>query len=329
MVTATAIHRPRSSASDAGFVERLLAKLSGGFVMALHEIAPERLAKLVDGMGPRQLISLSELVRRRKDGKSNSGLFAITVDDGVGVNVRGLTKLFQARAWPATFYLPTRYLDSGEAMAFQLWWSIKPLLPRRKLELNSGTVDFSRPGVFEEFAAKLERSWYCRRDDEYAPVTLELARIVAREEGAGLEVPAPISWNEVEQLSRDPLFQFESHGVSHVAMSALTADEIDAEMRCSRRSIEEHTGKPCRHLCYPFGSPESIGRVAPQIARRYYDSAVTMSLNSADRGDLWLMGRIPVYPDNSIARARMKVLLRCAVWPDLHWRRGNAAEEAC
>jgi peptidoglycan/xylan/chitin deacetylase (PgdA/CDA1 family) len=308
-------------------MERMLARLSGGFVMALHDMPPARLREFVEGMRPRRPIALSELVERRKRGKSNAGLFAITVDDGVRDNIQALTDFLNARAWPATFYLPTQYLDSGEAMPFQWWWNIKPLLPRRRLQLKSGTVDFSKPQVFEQFSAMIERAWYWGRGETYVPLTMELVEVVAQEKGVAkneLPAPQPISWSEVERLSRNPLFQFESHGVSHVAMSALNQDEIEQEMQQSQAVIEEHTGRPCRHLCYPFGSPESIGDVAPRIASRYYDSAVTMSLNSADRGDMWRMGRIPLYAENSLVRARIKVLLRCVEWKGMWARRTTA-----
>src|SRR5258708_1653566 len=97
--------------SDFNLLQRLMTRFSGGFVLAFHEIPPEQLAGFVDCIRPAEAVHLSELVQRSKAHQSTSGLFAITVDDGVGENVRALTQLFRAKAWPATFYLPTEYLD--------------------------------------------------------------------------------------------------------------------------------------------------------------------------------------------------------------------------
>lgn len=289
-------------------------RLSAGFVLALHEIAPDRLSQLIEGLRARA-VPLSELVARRKAGKSTAGLFAITIDDGIGYNVRALSQLFKARQWPATFYLPTEYLDTGKPMPFQLWWRLKPLIPREKLRLSSGILDLSRPGAIDEMSRRIERMWYHERRESYLPFTTELAAAVSRAIEVPLtylEGPAPISWAEVTQLSRDSLFQFESHGVSHAAMSSLNEEEIEFEMRHSRDVIEEHTGRPCRHFCYPFGSPESIGATAvPELARRFYDSAVTMTRGSVEDGDLWLLPRIALYPKTSVLSARTKVLLGC------------------
>src|SRR5690349_5367322 len=96
-------------------LKRCMAEFSGGFVLAFHEISPARLAELVEGLHPFQPVHLSELVARSKQRKSTSRLFAITVDDGVGENVRRLGQLFRAKGWPATFYIPTQYLDTGES----------------------------------------------------------------------------------------------------------------------------------------------------------------------------------------------------------------------
>src|SRR5258708_39429480 len=75
-------------------IDRLIAGFSGGFVLAFHVISPKHLADLVDCLRPAHPVPLSEVVQRSRNGKSTSGLFAITVDDGEGENVRALAQLF-------------------------------------------------------------------------------------------------------------------------------------------------------------------------------------------------------------------------------------------
>jgi peptidoglycan/xylan/chitin deacetylase (PgdA/CDA1 family) len=287
---------------------------SGGFVLAFHEIPPSKLAEFVDCLHPFQPVSLTELVRRNKDGKSTSGLFAITIDDGIGENVRNLSRLFLTREWPATFYLPTDYLDTGEGMAFQWWRQVRPHLPLQKMSLTSGVLDFSPPNALEEFSKKLELLWHSKRLESYVPTIMELVDAVARERGisrAALQPDAPISWSEVELLSKTDLIRFESHGVTHVAMSALSPEQLEFEMKHSRDVVTERTGLQCRHLAYPFGSPLSIGTRAAAVAKRFYDSAVTMSLGGVDGANPLLLPRIPLYPNNSTLLARLKILVKC------------------
>jgi peptidoglycan/xylan/chitin deacetylase (PgdA/CDA1 family) len=297
---------------DTGLLQQFLIRSSDGFVLAFHEISPGHLVDLLECLRPAQAVPLAEIVNRMRDSKSTSGLFAITVDDGIGDNVRSLTRVFLSRGWPATFYIPTQYLDTGNGMAFQWWRLVLPLLPRTKLELSSGSIDLSTPGAVRELSKKMETLWYTKRLEAYSQITVELAGIASRIWGAdALQPPAPISWAEVEKFSKTDLIRFESHGVSHAAMSSLTDDELVFEMKHSRDVIAEHTGRPCRHLAYPFGGPQSIGTRSVEIAKRFYDSAATMIAGGLANANPWLLPRVPLYLENSTFIARLKVFLKC------------------
>jgi peptidoglycan/xylan/chitin deacetylase (PgdA/CDA1 family) len=295
--------------SDSNILPRLARRFADGFVLAFHDLVPERFQELVDCLGAFEPVHLSDLLARARDGKSTAGLFAITVDDGVGVTVRSLAKVLEARAWPATFYLPTAYLDTGSAMPFQWWRTLLPL-PREVIELRSGALDLSAPGAAERLARKMELLWHTARPERYVPLIMELVERLSARNGAPRCPPPPVSWTEVAEISRRGLLRFESHGVSHTAMSALSEEEIAREMKSSRDLISDWTGRPCRHLAYPFGNPRSIGTLAPLVARRFYDSAATLSLGGIEQQDPWLLPRIPLYPENSNTVARLKVLLK-------------------
>jgi peptidoglycan/xylan/chitin deacetylase (PgdA/CDA1 family) len=280
---------------------RHMTRRLSGFILAFHEIAPERFAALIECLGPVRPVHLGELVQRAARRKSNAGLFAITVDDGVGGNVRDLAQVIEAKGWPATFYLPTRYVDTGEGMAFQWWRKLEPLLPRAEAR---------------KLGRRMRTLWYTRPQQEYFPLTMELVRglLESGVDRTVLAPPRPITWPEVAALGKSGLIRFESHGETHSAMSALTEDQVNFELKHSRDVITEHAGRECRHLAYPFGGPESIGSVAPSIARRYYDSATTMSLGRADGADPWRLPRIPLYQETCKASARLKLLLNCFVF---------------
>jgi peptidoglycan/xylan/chitin deacetylase (PgdA/CDA1 family) len=307
-------------------LRRALVRFSAGFVVAFHDVPPDKAAALIDALRPAFPVPLGELVKRARFGKASAGLFAITVDDGVGETVRSLSRMFVARQWPATFYLPTGYIDSGESMAFQWWRRIRPLLPMRKIELSSRALDLSRPGALARLSKTMEQHWHSSRLEAYYPLTMELADFVAREQGVRRETlrpDPPITWSEVRALARGGFVQFESHGVTHAAMSSLSDDELASEMLRSREIISEHTGSACRHLAYPFGSWGSIGSRAASTAARYYDSAVTMALGHVEWADPALLPRIPLYSENSNLVARLKVALKCT---SLQTPRAPAAE---
>jgi peptidoglycan/xylan/chitin deacetylase (PgdA/CDA1 family) len=291
--------------------ERCRGRFSAGFVLAFHDIRAQRLAELVDALSPAEIVPLSDLVERSKKGKSTAGLFAITLDDGIGNTVRDLAGLFQQRGWPGTFYISTDYIDGDAGLSFQWWRNLVPFLPRRKVRLEGREIDLSLPGAVNRLSREMERMWHSCRQEAYMNLTMDLVELVLREHEldiAAIRPPESISWPEVVQLSRDPLLSFESHGVSHTAMSALTDSELEAEMKNSRDLIASYTGRSCRHFAYPFGSNRSIGPRAVEAARRFYDSAVTMSLGHVDSAHPWLLPRIPLYTGNHSWFARLKLL---------------------
>ena len=292
-------------------LQYVAGRLAGGFILAFHNPPVERFVEHIESLGPNRPVSLSELVERHARGGSTAGLFAITFDDGVGDTVRAITTVIAKRQWPVTFFLPTGYLERPLGMPFQWVRAIEPYLPARSIALPSGPLDLSTPGALRAFAKQMARLMYTGRSDRYAPLIMELVDFVLAHglaERRTIEPPAPVTWDEVSRLSRNALIRFESHGVSHCALSALEPDEIERELRESRDTIRAHTNLPCEHFCYPFGGRESIGSSAPQIAARYYRSAVTMTRGRLGGHGLHLLPRIPLYPDDDGAVARLKVL---------------------
>ena len=289
-----------------------LPKLAGGFVLAFHQIPPDKFVNLLNYLEGFEPVHLDELLARSEQGKSNSGLFAITVDDGVGDNVRSLVKMLCTRKWPATFYIPTEYVDTHLGMAFQWWRNVQRLIPQKAIPLKRGLLDLSRPGALEQWSYHIDTLLHTSRRELYAPVIMELVDYVAREQGSDRSAFAPsepITWTEVAQLSKNDLVRFESHGVTHTAMCALSEQELEFELKLSRDLISEHTGRLCRHLAYPFGSRRSIGSLVPVYAKKFYSSATTMILGPVTNANHWFLPRIPIYARNSPVFATAKVIL--------------------
>jgi len=288
-------------------------RLYGGFVLAFHDLPAPHFRQQIDALRPNQPVHLSVIIDRLKAGKSTCGLFAITVDDGVGQTVRAIAAVAAERHWPVTFFLPTGYLDHPGGMPFQHLRNVLSHLPPRLIEIAGERIDASSAASLFAFEARWNRvrdhgprDEYVQRIDELVQAAVS-AGWLSRDD---IVPPPPIAWEEVAALSRRPEIRFESHGVTHTAVSALSPDQLDAELRDSARRITLHTNRPCRHFCYPFGSLESIGSTAPRAVARHYDSAVTMSRGRLHHRSLFLLPRIPLYTEDTRAVARLKILTR-------------------
>ncbi|GEM_PF-956332 len=298
---------------ESGYLKKLFARHTGGLVLAFHDIDPQRFEALVDSLWALRPVHLDEIVSRSLRGKTNAGLYSITVDDGVGQTVRNIIPVLEARQWPASFYLPTRYIDTGQGMMFQLLRKLVVHLPSSVISLSSRQLDLRHAGAAAEFVQVMESSLHTQQQEACRPLVEELTEWIIQERGVPREAlapPRPITWDEVSRYGRNELVHFESHGVSHDAMSALDETRLRDEMKTSRDLVTEHTGRTCRHLAYPYGSHRSIGTLARRLAREFYSSAVTMTLGYADGADPWMLPRIPFYGENSVLRARMKVALK-------------------
>ena len=152
---------------------------------------------------------------------------------------------------------------------------------------------------------------YTQPRDRYAPLIDELRQWVL-EKGLATEeelaAPAPIPWTEVANLSKHEVISFESHGVTHTAVAALSAYQLEAELEISSRRIAECTNKPCKHFCYPYGGRESIGYGAPNLVSERFDTAVTMLRGRIDNHQRILLPRIPIYARDDQDTIRLKVL---------------------
>ena len=128
-----------------------------------------------------------------------------------------------------------------------------------------------------------------------------------------------MSWDQVRELSRDPLVTIGAHGVRHVPLAKLPADELMRELADSRTIIERQIGRPVDHFAFPYGSPgeagtrefaavEAVGYKTAVTTRpanifaqhRRYLSCLPRNLVSGEREgrnvnlmNLWLSGTIP------------------------------------
>ena len=66
--------------------------------------------------------------------------------------------------------------------------------------------------------------------------------------------PTFLTWEQVQELDQSPLITFGSHSCSHTRLRQLSMEQIQHELRASKKVIEEHLGHPINAFAYPYGS---------------------------------------------------------------------------
>ena len=293
-------------------IESILGKMFGGFISCWHDLSAEVFKSHVESLHPSKPIPLEELIKRHKAGKSTKGCFALTFDDGVSITVNDISNLCTSMGWPVTFYIPTDYVD-GSVLPYQKIEFIDRYLPiGNYLIPNDSQYTLNKKLNKQQLILSLTNLIYTEHFKVVNKILDYFIEQISDKKKNNLlyeEYPKPITWEEIEKLSKNPIISFQSHSVTHTAVSSLSENEIEDEMIKSKEIIEQHTERKVHSFCYPYGAEKSIGAYAPKIAAKHYNSAVTLMRGRLKKNNPFYLPRIDLYNGDSPGFVRLKVIL--------------------
>src|SRR5262249_49969712 len=266
-------------------LERLAAARPGLIVFTYHRIAepgadpfydpvisatPESFRAQVDWLGRRmRVLTLAEAMERIASGPPwREPAALITFDDGYRDNFEVAAPILRDLGIPATFFLPTAFLESPRLP----WWDeVAYILKRttvRRLELPRAPDDegpavppplrlgldiLPRPSAIRSvIAAFLDETI---RDGPWFLGMLADRAEVARDDGAmARELFA--GWEQVRRLTGPGTgLSVGSHGHSHRKLAALGEDDQRRELADSRRILRDRLGPDVPVPAHPHRGP--------------------------------------------------------------------------
>lgn len=75
-----------------------------------------------------------------------------------------------------------------------------------------------------------------------------------------------MTWDQVKEIQRSGLVDFEDHTVNHVSLSSMSQAQLEAELRNSKAVIEAQTGVTVIYIAYPYGTSNARVQQAAQKA---------------------------------------------------------------
>lgn len=132
--------------------------------------------------------------------------------------------------------------------------------------------------------------------DHGAPLLIPELATDDRRELAGLRT---LSWPELRELAESGV-ALGSHTVSHAHLTTLDDDRLTAELRESKRRIEEEVGRSCPLLAYPYGEHDERVRNAARAAG--YECAYGLRV---PHGDRFALPRVDLYRRHTPLRAAL------------------------
>jgi peptidoglycan/xylan/chitin deacetylase (PgdA/CDA1 family) len=244
--------------------------------------------------------SLNELVEaaNHKQPLPHNAL-AITVDDGYA-DFRHAFPVFQDFGLKVTLYVVAGFA-AGELWLWpdQLLYLLKNTARRQAaIPVPDGVVqlDLTDPSAaFDTFCQAMIRMKNSDRLNvlQSLPDLLETSLPKSVPEGF-----APLSWSELRALA-DQGLDIGAHTITHPILSKLETDSaVQSEIAGSKARIENATGFPVRHFCYPNGKSADVNEAAATAAQKAgYQTAVLAEPGFAGPPfSLFQLKRIPVDP---------------------------------
>jgi peptidoglycan/xylan/chitin deacetylase (PgdA/CDA1 family) len=207
------------------------------------------------------VVPMSELAARVRDGRPLGGLAAITFDDGYIDNAEAAAPIFSRAGVPITLFAATTHIATGRRFFWDESW---------RLVCGEGR----RPAELEIAVDGVSGTWRTRTDPErgrafvalhelmqprsQAVIELVLAQLAA---WAGRSAPAPspssrpMTVDELRKLTAVPGVEIGAHTRTHVNLAHQGPGCIREEVVGSRDDVAGWTGRAPAGFSYPFGIP--------------------------------------------------------------------------
>jgi peptidoglycan/xylan/chitin deacetylase (PgdA/CDA1 family) len=212
-----------------------------------------------------RILALEELIDRAQSNSPwQESTVLITFDDGYRDNFDVALPILAERNVPATFFLPTEFLDTPQVP----WWDyvayvikrtrvcrlrLERSFKGRELPLDVDLETMPQSTAIMTIVRALlddtvdDECWFLHELARRAEVDVDTEAL-----GRSLFV----SWDQVRQLTEsDTDFTIGSHSQSHSNLARLDDESQYREMTVSKQVLERHVGCEIKAFAYPYGWP--------------------------------------------------------------------------
>ena len=236
-----------------------------------------------------KVASIPEIMRHLEESESTETLIGITFDDGYRDNYENAFPILQRYGLPATIFLTTGSIDSGEPLWFERLAEAVKRTTREYLDLEIDVPRRFWMRTLPERVLSGRQIFLLLRSLEDAERKQRLAEIWKQ-----LGMPSQserrnkmLTWEQVRLMKAHGI-DFGGHTVTHPFLSRLTCSAADWELSECKRRIEEELQQRVLYFAYPNGREEDIGPSNTELVRAAgYRAAMTliwgMNYPSTDR----------------------------------------------
>jgi peptidoglycan/xylan/chitin deacetylase (PgdA/CDA1 family) len=232
------------------------------------------------------VLPLSEAAHRLCEGTLPRRAVCLTFDDGYGNNLRVAVPLLRKYSMPATIFLSTAYVETGD-------WHPFVKLKLLRLKRPDVTLPDYKVTPLDTLLQATSRYW--------PGVETELT-------DAQRETLRPMTVSEV-QASDPGLIEFGAHSHTHCIARNETSERRREEVRLSVCRVAAWTGRPVRTYSYPNGEPGDFGETEKAVLREEGIAVAVTGIAGANgpSADLLEIRRYPLTLQHDANRFRAEV----------------------
>lgn len=237
-----------------------------------------------------KVVSLDAMVNRLAGNRAiSANEIVLTFDDGLRNNLTVVYPILRELQLPATFFVCPGLIGSGK------WLWNHEARCRLKTLSNDALADVRATLLAPDPSADGIVEWMKTLKPpqrQRAEECIQRATPAFQPTAAQHQAYDMMGWDDLKSL--DPgLIMIGSHTLTHPILTTLSTDEINSELRESRRCLEQKLGRTVDFFCYPNGSYDT--RVYEAVKNNYRAAVTTETgvLDGKETLDLHRLPRIP------------------------------------
>jgi hypothetical protein len=216
-----------------------------------------------------RVLPLVEIAQRMSGGKSVRRCAAVTFDDGFRDNYEKAFPILKQLQIPATIFLTTGFVESGQAPWFIEFRYLFMQTPKSRLEIKLAgqTQSFPLANPLEKRSASdmlMNYMQSCPNEERLSILRL-LPSILDVDLTDRLQ-SLMLTWDQIREMSQNGI-SFGAHTVTHPVLTRISPDTLRREVSGSKATIEEKTGLSVNVFAYPFGKRGHYPRSAPMVLK--------------------------------------------------------------
>lgn len=223
-------------------------------------VSPEFLERFIitlkaNGYG---FISLDDVYNILTKGEKVTKKIVITLDDGYKDNYTIAYPIFKKHNIPFCIYITTCFPEKSVI----LWWYILEdlLLENEIIKLGNDIVYECKTKEQKDNAFMQIRQFIIALKKDNFLNDLNLLFCNYKMDWFSKNKELCLDWEEIIELSKDPLCTIGSHTKNHYSLSQLSYEEVKEEILGANALLEKKLGKRIYHFAYPFGGRGEAGR---------------------------------------------------------------------